>query len=149
MSCRASVTSSASPERIAFARRGYVELCHQGRSDAAAERLAELPPSFVCLSVITGAESLSSVKRFSAPDRLHIGVRQFQRIVRTLPWDIDAADWYADVRHSLMTAGQPIGDPDMMIAAHSLAVGAILVTNNARHFERIDAPLALVNWTKG
>jgi tRNA(fMet)-specific endonuclease VapC len=35
---------------------------------------------------------------------------------------------------------------DMMIAAHALAIGAVLVTNSTRHFERIAAPLSLVNW---
>jgi len=34
----------------------------------------------------------------------------------------------------------------MMIAAHSLAAGAVLVTNNIRHYQRIPAPLILENW---
>jgi tRNA(fMet)-specific endonuclease VapC len=34
----------------------------------------------------------------------------------------------------------------MMIAAQALSVGAVLVTNNTRHFERIAAPLMLANW---
>lgn len=42
--------------------------------------------------------------------------------------------------------GQPIGEMDMMIAAHALAAGAVLVTNNGRHFKRINAPLILDNW---
>ncbi|MEK7993935.1 MAG: type II toxin-antitoxin system VapC family toxin, partial [Planctomycetota bacterium] len=33
-----------------------------------------------------------------------------------------------------------------MIAAHALALGAVLVTNNTRHFEQIEAPLMLANW---
>jgi len=36
----------------------------------------------------------------------------------------------------------------MMIAAHALALGATLVTNNTRHYERIQAPLRLENWTE-
>jgi tRNA(fMet)-specific endonuclease VapC len=35
---------------------------------------------------------------------------------------------------------------DMMIAAHAISIGAVLVTNNTRHFGRIAAPLALANW---
>jgi tRNA(fMet)-specific endonuclease VapC len=34
----------------------------------------------------------------------------------------------------------------MMIAAHALSAGAVLVTNNSRHYERIAAPLILENW---
>ena len=33
----------------------------------------------------------------------------------------------------------------MMIAAHALSAGAVLVTSNHRHFERIEAPLILEN----
>ena len=76
---------------------------------------------------------------------MHIGVRRFLKIVRVLPWDADAADYYADIRHQLATAGKPIGELDMMIAAHSLSASAILVTNNLLHYERISAPLALKN----
>ena len=34
----------------------------------------------------------------------------------------------------------------MMIAAHALAAGAALVSNNIEHFGRIKLPLVLVNW---
>ena len=36
----------------------------------------------------------------------------------------------------------------MMIAAHALAIGATLVTNNIRHDRRITAPLVLENWAR-
>jgi len=72
--------------------------------------------------------------------RLHIEVRQFLRIIQILPWDADAADYYADIRYQLVTTGQTIGGMDMMIAAHSLSASAILVTNNTRHFKRVKAP---------
>lgn len=117
------------------------------RSPAVAAKLATIQPSMVCVSVTTRAELLYGLKRLPASHRLHLGVRQFLRIVRVLSWDSEAADYYADIRHRLMTTGQPIGELDMMIAAHSLSAGAVLVTNNTRHYARIEAPLALVNWT--
>ena len=67
-------------------------------------------------------------------------------IVRTLPWDAETADGYADIRHQPISSGQTIGELDMMIAAHALSAGAVLVTNNLRHYERIEAPLILDNW---
>jgi predicted nucleic acid-binding protein len=70
----------------------------------------------------------------------------FLKIVRILSWDSDSADWYAEIRHQLVSTGQPIGELGMMIAAHSLSVGSVLVTNNTRHFQRIKAPLFLENW---
>jgi tRNA(fMet)-specific endonuclease VapC len=60
---------------------------------------------------------------------VHIGndARQFLKIVRALPWDEEAAGFYAEIRHRLETGGQLIGEMDMMTAAHSLAAGAVLV----------------------
>ncbi len=63
-----------------------------------------------------------------------------------LPWDSDAADSYAEIRHRFVIAGQSIGEMDMMIDAQAFAAGAILVTNSTRHFERVAAPLMIVNW---
>ena len=119
----------------------------KGRSPTFKHRLAALVPSMVCISVMTRAELQYGLKRLPVDHRLHRVVRQFLKIVSTLPWDAEAADWYADIRHQLLSTGQPIGELDMMIAAHSLSAGAVLVTNNLRHYERIDAPLILENWT--
>lgn len=118
----------------------------KGKSLAIEAKLAALVPSMVGISVMTRAELLYGLKRLPPEHRLHLVVRQFLKIVRTLPWDADAADWYADIRHHLVSTGQPIGELDMMIAAHALSAGAVLVTNNSRHYERINAPLILANW---
>lgn len=118
----------------------------KGKSPAIEARLAALVPSTVCVSVMTRAELQYGLKRLPADHRLHLAVRQFLKIVRILPWDTDAADWYAEIRHQLVSTEQPIGEMDMMIAAHALSAGAVLVTNNSRHYARIEAPLILENW---
>jgi tRNA(fMet)-specific endonuclease VapC len=109
-------------------------------------RLAALAPDDVCISVITRAELLYGLKRLPPKHRLHIEVRGFLRLVRILAWGENAADFYAEIRHQLVSSGKPIGELDMMIAAHSLAEGAVLVSSNTRHFERIALPLTLENW---
>lgn len=119
----------------------------KGKSPAIEGKLATLAPSMVCISVMTRAELQYGLKRLPAGHHLHLAVRQLLKIVPVLSWDAEAADWYADIRHQLVSTGQPIGELDMMIAAHSLSAGTILVTNNSRHFERIKAPLMLENWT--
>ncbi len=118
----------------------------KGRATTLEERLAAIPPDHVCISAVTRAELLYGLKRLPPEHRLHIAVRQFLKIVRALPWDSDAADQYAGIRHQLIAEGQPIGEMDMMIAAHALSIGAVLVSNNRRHFERIKAPLRLEDW---
>lgn len=118
----------------------------KGEAPGIQAKLTDIPPSRVCTSVITRAELLYGLKRLPADHSLHLVVRQFFKIVRLLSWDGEAAEWYADIRHQLVTTGQPIGEMDMMIAAHSLSARAVLVTNNVSHFGRIEAPLTLENW---
>lgn len=118
----------------------------KGRSPALEARLASVPPDRVCISAVTRAELLYGLKRLPPEHRLHIAVHQFLKIVRCLPWDADAADHHADLRHRLVTKGQAIGEMDMMIAAHAISTGAVLVSNNRRHFARIKAPLLLEDW---
>lgn len=118
----------------------------KGKSPAVEAKLAALVPAMVCVSVMTRAEMRYGIKRLPADHRLHLAVHQFLKIVRILPWDTEAADWYAEIRYQLVSIGQPIGEMDMMIAAHALSAGAVLVTNNRRHYERIAAPLILENW---
>jgi tRNA(fMet)-specific endonuclease VapC len=119
----------------------------KGRSPQVEAKLANLAPSMVCVSVITRAELMYGLKRLPADHRLHLAVRQFLKLARVLPWDSEAADHYADIRHQLISSGKTVGEMDMMIAAHSLSAGAVLVTNNSRHYERITLPLVLDNWS--
>jgi tRNA(fMet)-specific endonuclease VapC len=118
----------------------------RGRSPEIEQRLAALSPSDVCISVVTRAELQYGLKRLPLKHKLHLVVGQFLKLVQALPWDAEAADWYAGIRHQLGSAGQPIGHLDMMIAGQALASGATLVTNNQRHYARIKAPLLLENW---
>jgi tRNA(fMet)-specific endonuclease VapC len=118
----------------------------KGRPASVEAKLSGIDPSLICISVITRAELLYGLQQLDPAHRIHIAVRRFLKIVRVLSWDSEAADFYAEIRHRLKTTGQPIGELDMMIAAHSLAAAAILVTNNTRHYERISAPLILQNW---
>lgn len=53
---------------------------------------------------------------------------------------------YGPLRSNLQAQGTPIGPMDFLIAAHALALNAILVTNNTREFERVPG-LRLEDWT--
>ncbi|PXW51488.1 tRNA(fMet)-specific endonuclease VapC [Grimontella sp. AG753] len=69
------------------------------------------------------------------------------RLDAILPWDRAAVDSTTDIRVALRLAGTPIGPNDTAIAGHAIAVGAILVTNNTREFERVPG-LVLEDWAK-
>lgn len=52
---------------------------------------------------------------------------------------------YAALRATLTKRGTPIGPNDLLIAAHALALDAVLVTANRDGFSRVDG-LALEDW---
>ncbi len=108
--------------------------------------LAEKPPSDICISAITRAELLFGLKKLSARHWLHHAVERFLKMTVLLPWDAEAADIFADIKYQLRSDGTPIGEMDMLIAAHALSADAVLITNNTRHFKRIKLPLMMANW---
>ena len=61
------------------------------------------------------------------------------------PWPVKASNHYARVRCALERQGQPIGNMDLMLAAHALAEDTVVVTNNAREFHRVPG-LAVEEW---
>ena len=54
---------------------------------------------------------------------------------------------YAEIRHATASAGNAVGANDLLIAAHALSLGAILVTDNTSEFSRVPG-LALENWLR-
>ena len=110
------------------------------------KKLAALNSGEACVSALTRAELLFGLKMLPPKHRLHIGVKKFLNSVEVLAWPPEAAEFYADIRYELTRTGNPIGEMDMLIAAHAIAADAVLVTNNTRHFKRIKLPLMMANW---
>ena len=69
----------------------------------------------------------------------------FLASIQVLPWSRDEADTYGHVRARLEKNRMSLGNMDMMIAAHAVATGAVLVTND-KAFAQVDELPALVNW---
>ncbi len=72
-------------------------------------------------------------------------IRQVAQTLRQLPFNESAAELLGEIRTFLKRQGLVILDVDIMIASTAIAQGLILVSNNTRHFERIDR-LSLENW---
>lgn len=101
----------------------------------------------VAISAVTYAELRIGAERSGDAARHRTAVASFcERLSGVIPWDQEAADEYARVHTRLARAGTPVGQNDAMIGAHALAAGYILVSNNQRHFSRIDG-LQCENWT--
>jgi len=109
--------------------------------------LEGLDPSEWCISAITHAEIAFGLAKRPEATRLARAAAAFFEVARTLAWDAPAAEAHGKLRARLQRAGTPIGDFDEMIAAHALSMGAVLVTANVRHFERVEG-LDVVNWVR-
>jgi len=109
-----------------------------------ADRILEFDTSELCISAITLAELRYGADRRRSK-RIHTEIDAFVRSVEVLPFDRVSADRYGAVEAALSRQGTPIGAVDAMIAAHALALGVTLVTNNARHFGKVQG-LKTENW---
>jgi tRNA(fMet)-specific endonuclease VapC len=118
----------------------------KGNFPAVRRRMVRHPMSEIAISSITEGELSYGVARIPDALRLRAIVEEFLLRVTILPWDSDAARQYGELRAAVEQSGQPMGSLDMLIAAHGLVPGLILVTNG-RAFGRI-AKLKVQDWTK-
>ena len=112
---------------------------------AAAEQLVRHEARTLCVSAITIAELRFGATRANS-SRIHKAVDVFTRTIAVLPFDAGCADEYGRISGELATRGTPIGDFDALIAAHALTLNLTLVTNNVKHFSRVDG-LRIENWS--
>lgn len=108
-----------------------------------------LLPNEMAISAITQAELLYGLKKLPSEHVLQSKVKQYLQLMHVLDWSADASPFYADIHDYLRTSGQLIGEMDMLIASHALAINAKLVTNNVKHYQRIvdgGFDLQLDNW---
>lgn len=120
----------------------------RGTSPGADARLASAPTGSLYMSAITRGELRFGVSRKPGALRLARLVDEFLIRVPALDWTADAADACGELRAELERRGTPIGNLDTLIAAHALALGAVLVTANRRHFEPVPR-LEIEDWSIG
>jgi tRNA(fMet)-specific endonuclease VapC len=110
------------------------------------QRFHKLRPGEAALSVITYGELLygaaKSAQRTAALERL----RELVHLLPALALPESAAETYGAIRADLEPKGEMMGNNDLWIAAHALAAGLTLVTNNEKEFRRVRG-LKVQNWT--
>jgi tRNA(fMet)-specific endonuclease VapC len=99
----------------------------------------------MCISAITLAELIHGAEKSVHIERNLRQVEDFISRIEVLAYDIKAANHYGNIRSALELLGTPIGVNDLHIAGHARSEGLILVTNNLKEFERVEA-LRLENW---
>jgi len=102
------------------------------------------------LSAMVAAELAFGAEKI----RAKLGDTKFARRVEALrkqlkvePLGEQFPEHYAAIRVYLESAGQKIGDRDTIIAAHALALGAVMVTRNTGEFSRVPG-LKVENWER-
>ena len=119
----------------------------QKRPEEVLRRFRKLRPGEAALSVLTYGELLygaaKSEQRVRAIEQLH----ELVSVLPALSLPEAAAEAYGTIRAELELNGEMIGNNDLWIAAHALAAGLILVTNNEKEFRRLRR-LKVQNWTE-
>lgn len=108
------------------------------------DRILEHRPSELCISSVTLAE-LRYGAELKGSEKLHRLIHTFVSNFPLVQLDAAAADAFGTVAAKLTRSGIPIGPLDTLLAAHALSLGSTLVTNNSRHFERVEG-LKIESW---
>ena len=87
-------------------------------------------------SIVVAAELRFGVRKLGSP-RLTERVETVLGVLEVVPFAAPADAIYAEIRASLDQAGTPIGGNDLLIAAHALALGDTIVTDNVGEFGRV------------
>ena len=102
-----------------------------------ADRFNSLLPEGIGVSIVSIAELLDGVVGSSRRLEDERILRDFLDFVEVIPLDEAACLIFAEERVRLRTAGTPIGDMDLLIGATAIRHGLTLLSNNRRHFGRL------------
>ena len=111
-----------------------------------ANRIEQIGSERVCISIVVVAELRYGIAK-SRSRRLPGQLAAILEGMDVLPFEAPADVTYAELRSALEQSGIPIGANDMLIAAHALALGLTVVTDNEREFSRVRG-LSTENWLR-
>jgi len=109
----------------------------EGKAPRVRERMHHLTPEDLGTTVITAAELHYGAQHSGRAAQNLARIETFLRSIIQIPFDASCAARYGELKQALASRGALIGPMDLLIAAIALTHDAILVTNNAREFERI------------
>jgi tRNA(fMet)-specific endonuclease VapC len=110
-------------------------------------RFERLKPEQPVMSAITYGELQYGANKSTERSR---ALSQLAELIQDIPVESissSAAQAYGEIRATLEKQGQVIGNNDIWIAAHAMALDVTLATNNDREFLRVIG-LSVENWTK-
>jgi tRNA(fMet)-specific endonuclease VapC len=118
----------------------------KGTSQAARSRILNLKENEgVCISAVTEAEIHYGLGKRPEATVLRSRMEWFLSSMIVLPWGREEARAYGALRAKLEASGRVLENMDLQIAAHAVARGAVLVTND-KAFAQLDELRSSVNW---
>jgi tRNA(fMet)-specific endonuclease VapC len=108
--------------------------------------IARVGEEHVGTSIIVAAELRYGAAK-KASSRLTIQLEKILAALHVVRFEAPADAVYGELRARLGRAGRIIGANDLLIAAHALALGCIVVTDNEQEFSRVDS-LQIENWLR-
>jgi tRNA(fMet)-specific endonuclease VapC len=115
------------------------------RYPSVVERVQRSLPEDLCLSSVVVAELRYGADRSARGAQNHERLDILTEEIQCVDFDLSAARAFGRLRSALEAVGAPIGPYDMMISAHALSLGLVLVTDNEGEFRRV-AGLKVENW---
>ena len=118
----------------------------QGRDAELLACLTKVPVGQVVMSSVTLAELEYGLHRKGQPVRLRNALTQVLLRMDVLPWNEQVATCHGEFCATLEAQGVNLSDFDMMIAAHAVAVNAILVSRDKAFAQVPGERLRLEMW---
>jgi tRNA(fMet)-specific endonuclease VapC len=118
----------------------------RGASKPLLEKISTTRRDHVAVSVVTAMELEFGLARNPGARRTKAAVEAFLATVEVANLPDGIPRVYGALRAALERRGMPIGPLDTIIAAHAVALGCTLVTNNTREFRRVSG-LRCEDWT--
>ena len=109
-------------------------------------RFERMQPGQIVMSSITLGELQFGASKSNQRARAQA---QIEELIQDIPVEElgrGAAEAYGEIRAALQKQGRLIGNNDLWIASHAVALGVTLATNNEREFRRVPG-LTVENWT--
>ena len=107
--------------------------------------IAKNAESLKIISVITYGELLYGALRSENKTKNCALVRRISELFPIIEISKAIIETFAEIKTSLYKGGKPLDDMDLLVAATALHLNCTLVTNNMRHFSRIQG-IKIDNW---
>ena len=110
-------------------------------------RITAAPQGPLTLSALTAVEIWTGITGAREPRTKRIAFEACLKLMRIAAFDAAAARHAFVIQRHLRQTGQQIGRMDPLIAAQAIAMDAICVTDNLKHFLRVPG-LRVENWLR-